>query len=179
MNLSVILGVLVAVLSVTNWISIERLQNAQELNDIYETKIATQKRDAGMLFAAEAAKVRQLQSALKIAADTLEKAYAANKIELGKAAEALAVAKRQHGGRLRDPNADRCGGSGGSAPGPAQPPAGGGEGDKAETGGLLSVQLSDLLDRVLREADDINVAYAACRADALSSRGSPLEPADL
>lgn len=174
MKLTIGLGVVIAVLVATNWVSYERLQTAKELNGVYETQIRAQKRQASFVLAAETEKVRQLQAALKIAADTLEKAYAQHKATVADAAAALAAARKS--GRLRDPNADRCGGGGGSTPGPAQPPAGGGEGDKAEAGGLLSVQLSDLLSRVLREADDINVAYAACRADALSARGMAVEP---
>lgn len=174
MNLNVIMGVIIAILATTNWISYERLTSAQELNAAHTKALDAQKREAAFTLAAATERVRQLQAALKIAADMLEKAYALNKTQVADAAAALAAAKRA--GRLRDPNAPRCGSGGGSAPGPAQPPAGGGEGDKAETGGLLSVQLSDLLGRVLREADDINIAYAACRADALSARGIAPEP---
>lgn len=174
MNLNVIMGVLIAILATTNWISYERLTSAQELNKAHTSALAAQKKEAAFTLAAETERVRQLQGALKIAADMLEKAYAVNKVQVADAAAALAAAKRD--GRLRDPNADRCGGGGGSPPGPGQPPAGSGEGDKAEAGGLLSVQLSDLLGRVLREADDINIAYAACRADALSARGVAPEP---
>ena len=174
MKLTIGLGVVIAVLAATNWVSYERLQSAQALNKAHVDALAVQKRQASFVLAAETEKVRQLQAALKIAADTLEKAYATHKAKVADATAALELARKS--GRLRDPNADRCGGGGGSAPGPAQPPAGGGEGDKAEAGGLLSVQLSDLLSRVLREADDINVAYAACRADALSARGVAPEP---
>lgn len=75
-------------------------------------------------------------------------------------------------GRLRDPNAARCGpGSGRPQDDPPAAP-GGRPGDPAEAGGLLSAQLSGLLQRLTREADDINVAYASCRADAYAVRSA-------
>lgn len=68
-------------------------------------------------------------------------------------------------GRLRDPNATACPGTKntGSSDSSAT--------NRAETGGLLSMQLTDLLARVLRESDEINNAYASCRADAYTIRG--------
>lgn len=60
-------------------------------------------------------------------------------------------------GRLRDPNAVN------SCPG-TDSGNGSGAGDGAEAGGLLSVQLSNLLEEKLQEADDINVAYISCRS---------------
>lgn len=76
-------------------------------------------------------------------------------------------------GRLRDPNAGRCGPGGGSPQ--AEPPRAPGDrpDDPAEAGGLLSAQLSGLLQQLTREADDINVAYASCRADAYAIRAAP------
>jgi len=70
-------------------------------------------------------------------------------------------------GRLRDPNATaRCGGSsstsgttGATSPGP-------GANDTTEASGLLSDPLSGLLRTVTREADAVNLAYIASRADA-------------
>lgn len=74
-------------------------------------------------------------------------------------------------GRLRDPHAAGCGPSGGSAPGEAAPAPSGRPADPAEAGGLLSADLSGLLQRLQLEADTINVAYASCRADAYTVRG--------
>lgn len=174
MNLTMILGGGVVVLTLTNWVSYERLQSALEVNKAHVTALDAQKRQASFTLAAETEKVRQLQAALKIAADTLEKAYARHKTQVADATAALTAARKS--GRLRDPNAPGCGRSGADTNGGAQPPPPSGGGDQAETSGLLSVQLSDLLGRLLREADDINIAYAACRPDALSSRGLPAEP---
>lgn len=67
-------------------------------------------------------------------------------------------------GRLRDPNANGCGPSGGS-PAPGVPQAQqGGAGDAAQTGGVLSAELSELLRRLWREADEVNIAYNSCRS---------------
>lgn len=75
-------------------------------------------------------------------------------------------------GGLRDPNAAQCGRGGGAPPpGPATA-ASPGAADPAEAGGLLSEQLAGLLQQLTREADDINAAYASCRADAYTVRGT-------
>lgn len=70
-------------------------------------------------------------------------------------------------GRLRDPNAAACGGAAASA---TAAPAGSGAEGGAEAGGLFSAAATRLLQRITREADEINDAYAACRPDALSIR---------
>ncbi len=74
-------------------------------------------------------------------------------------------------GRLREPNAPQCGGSGGSPPGDAATPTAAGPADRAQASGLLSEELTELLQRLTRDADDINAAYASCRADAYTLRG--------
>ena len=76
--------------------------------------------------------------------------------------------------RLRDPNfqagAAQCRGGGDRSPGDPAAAAAAGATDRSEAGGLLSEQLSELLQRLAREADDINAAYASCRADAYTVR---------
>jgi hypothetical protein len=73
-------------------------------------------------------------------------------------------------GRLRDPHAPGCGHGSGSAA--ANPVTGtdSGTADGAEAGGLLSVPLTELLAKALRESDAINVAYASCRSDSFKVR---------
>ena len=75
-------------------------------------------------------------------------------------------------GRLRDPNAAPCGRSGGSPESDPTAPADAGATNAPEAGGLLSAELAELLQQLTREADEINVAYASCRADAFTVRGS-------
>lgn len=81
-------------------------------------------------------------------------------------------------GQLRDPHAPGCGGSGGGTTSPAGGAAGDRPADATQTGGLLSAELSGLLQSRLTEADEINLAYASCRArlveqQALSSHNNP------
>lgn len=87
--------------------------------------------------------------------------------------QASRLAALARAGRLRDPNAviARCGNGGGGAQGDPAATANAGAADSAEADGLLSVDLSALLLRITREADEIDAAYASCRADALSVRG--------
>ena len=75
-------------------------------------------------------------------------------------------------GRLRDPNATGCGSSGGGTAGQTFSSASSGPADGTETGGLLSVQITELFTGIVREADDINEAYISCRADSLQVRAS-------
>lgn len=66
-------------------------------------------------------------------------------------------------GRLRDPNAETCGsGCCGAESGPGGDSSGGAAG-RSETNGLLSKQLSELLQERLREADEVNNAYDSCK----------------
>ncbi|WP_294768646.1 hypothetical protein [uncultured Rhodoferax sp.] len=76
-------------------------------------------------------------------------------------------------GRLRDPNAPGCGGGGGRTEAQAAASHGSGAENGAQAGGLLSAELSGLLQRLTAEADEINLAYASCRADAFQVRESP------
>jgi hypothetical protein len=76
-------------------------------------------------------------------------------------------------GRLRDPHAAGCGAGGSSTPSAAASAPGDRPADQPEAGGLLSADLSGLLQRITREADDINAAYASCRADAYAVRSRP------
>lgn len=73
-------------------------------------------------------------------------------------------------GRLRDPNAAECGVGGGGAPGADPARTGGGAADAAEASGFLSANLTGLLLSQAKSVDDINVAYASCRRDALNLR---------
>lgn len=74
-------------------------------------------------------------------------------------------------GRLRDPHATSgCGAGSGGATDQAASSSGDRPADGAEAGGLLSAELTGLLERLTREADDINAAYASCRAQAEADR---------
>ena len=76
-------------------------------------------------------------------------------------------------GRLRDPQAVGCGAGSSGTHGAAAAAHGAGADGGAQAGGLLSKPLTELLFRLTREADDINNAYASCRADAYTVRAKP------
>ena len=89
-----------------------------------------------------------------------------------------ALASRLHdAGRLRDPNAIGCGPGSGGPETPATGLASAGAEDGGQTGGLLSKELTGLLNRLLEEADTINIAYASCKADSVGIRLSGISGA--
>ena len=75
--------------------------------------------------------------------------------------------------RLRDPHASSRGCSGGGPTSGAASPAGAGAADPPEAAGVLSEELARLLRALTIDADQINAAYASCRADAYTVRGVP------
>jgi hypothetical protein len=128
------------------------------------------KREAADTLASETNKTRTAEQALQDFKNTQELQDATHQktvADLSSRLRNLAGAP----GRLRDPHAAGCGPSGGSTPSEAAPAPGGRPADPTEAGGLLSADLSGLLQRLQLEADTINVAYASCRADAYTVRG--------
>lgn len=76
----------------------------------------------------------------------------------------LAALVSSGAGRLRDPNqASGCGSGGGSPAPSATASTSPGADNGAQTGGLLSAQLTGLLQRLTEEADTVNNAYISCR----------------
>jgi hypothetical protein len=142
----------------------------ETLTQAHQLAIARQKADAAATLVHETTEVMRLERALAHMSDKLEeKAHEQRTIAAGYE-KRLAAAAAGNGGRLRDPNAAGCGRDSGGTPTEAAGAAGGGAPDAAGAGGLISVQLSDLLRDRLRRADAINIAYAACRARLLSDR---------
>lgn len=135
----------------------------------YEGAIRDQKKEAATLLATETDKARAAESALQAVKDKQELQDAENqKTVVGLSARLRDLAGTA--GRLRDPNAAGCGRGGGSAEGPVASAPGDRADDYTEASGLLSAQLSGLLQQLGREADDINDAYVSCRADAFAVR---------
>lgn len=131
--------------------------------------IEDQKTKAAKVLAVEVAKVAAVERTLKDAKNKQEIQDAAHqKTVAGLSARLRGLAGPA--GRLRDPNAAGCGGGGSGAADPATPAPGDRADDYTKAGGLLSAQLSGLLQRLIREADDINNAFASCRADAFAVR---------
>lgn len=134
----------------------------------YITAIAAQKTEADRVLAIETAKVEATQKQLELALLTQEKTDALNKQttdSLGARLRRLAAATD---GRLRDPAG--CGAGSAGSTGATNSDAKDRAGDGAQTAGLLSKPISDLFIRLTSEADDVNNAYASCRADALTVR---------
>ena len=133
----------------------------------YEAALAKQKVEASTTLTAETTKVLTTERALQAAKNLQENEDATHQ----KTVTDLADRLRRSAGvavRLRDPNASpgcRLGSSGTASANTATP--GASTGDGAETGGLFSESASGLLQRITREADEINNAYASCRAYAV------------
>lgn len=139
----------------------------------YQGAIDRQKAQAAATLADETEKTRLLERALLVATRQQEQKDATHQKTVADLADRLHAAAGPLG-RLRDPNAPRagCWPGGGGTQGAIAAPADAGAANAADAHGLLSVQLSDLLARLLREADDINAAYASCRADAYAVRAT-------
>jgi len=138
----------------------------------WQAKVNVQKADAIKLLDQERAKVAATSMSLRNFKDNQEIKDANNKKAVSGYERRLRAAAGP-AGRLRDPNASyatRCGGGGGGPQGADTAAAGHRADDVAQATGLFSVGATALLQRLAREADDINLAYASCRADALSIR---------
>lgn len=138
-----------------------KLEGRTEAIEEMRVKIDAQKAEAAALFKAEQDKATAAERQLRAFKDEQE----VKDVGARKRVDELS-ARLRAAGRLRDPNAPTDSGCGPSRSGPESAvaaAAGAGRDDRAETGGLLSVQLSDLLQRLLREADEVNNAYASCR----------------
>lgn len=133
-------------------------------NDRWTIAVDKIKKDAARELAAETDKTRQLEVQLQAFKDQQETANYANRETVALYEGRLAGLAARNDGRLRDPNAGR--GCGGESPQRETATAVDNRAtDDPGAGGLLSVQLSDLLRARLRRADAINIAYAACRAE--------------
>ena len=130
----------------------------------YNQKIDTQKKEAALTLAKETAKVVATERALQDFKNQQEVQDAQNRKITGNLTARLR-ALAGPGGRLRDPHAGR-GPGGGSAPGADAAGSGNRADHGAETGGLLSAELTRFLQQKLIEADEINLAYISCRAEA-------------
>jgi hypothetical protein len=129
----------------------------------YRAAIEKTKAQATQRLAAETARVRAAESALRDQVDAQNKKDHAHANTVAALTDRLA-SHIGPGLRLRDPHAPGCGGGSGGTGAQDAAAAHGGAGNPGEAGGLLSVPLTALLGRIVREADAINAAYASCRA---------------
>jgi hypothetical protein len=129
-------------------------------------KIKTEARDK---LAAETAKADKATDELRKFKDAQEAKDAQARKTVADLRQRLATVP---GGRLRDPNAPGCGIGGGGPEAKNSPGAQHSDPDGTQTGGLLSAELTGLLQRLQSEADEINIAYAACRGDSRQLRAT-------
>lgn len=135
----------------------------------YNAAIDAQKKEASQKLADETAKVAAAEKSLNDFKNQQELKDATNRKTVAGLSARLRDAAGP-AGRLRDPHAAGCGGGGGGAQGAAAAGADDSPADRAQAGGLLSAQLTGLLQQLAADADGINLAYSSCRADAWSVR---------
>lgn len=134
--------------------------------------ITSQKNKAAALLASETAKTRAAEQALQTITHTQSLKDAENAQTLAALSDRLRHAAGP-AGRMRDPAATGCGGGSAGATAATAAAPGDRAADDAEAGGLLSERLSGLLRELTSSADEINAAYASCRADAFAVRRAP------
>lgn len=137
------------------------LADLRETHADLVTAVEAQKTQAAALFHAANAKVKALEDSFHQDAkikDTQDVNSQAKIIDLSGQ-----LRRARIDGRLRDPNA--VGKSSASACTEAAPGSAHSDADRAQTAGLLSEQLIELLLADSRAADTINAAYTRCRSD--------------
>lgn len=155
-----------------------RASNATEAADQrWEAAVSKLKADAATQLGAETRKTLEAERKLTAALAAQENTDADNAQTVAALREDLRRKSRAAGGPgLRDPFAAGCGGGGGDAGGPVTANAVDRGEDPALPGRLLSPELEGLLIDRLTRADQINVAYASCRADSQAVRAKPAPP---
>lgn len=170
--IAILLSVIALGIAVLGYGHYQYTKGVKVTTTTYEAAIEKQKGEAAQLLEAETAKVlareRELAD-LKAKQEQQDAQHQKTIIDL----QARLRAAAGPAGRLRDPNAPGCGGGGGGAIGAPAADPGSRPSDGAEAGGLLSAQLSGLLQRLTFEADAINVAYASCRSTLTAERLPP------
>ena len=174
-KLAAVLALVLLVLLGLLWFGYDPWANRQQgigekrATDAYNLAITRQKTAAATLLAVETGKADAGTKQLKELKLQQEKNDAKNQSTVKNLESRLRIAAGD-GGRLRDPNAAGCGVGSVSSPGADPTAASPGAADDAETGGLFSAGATELLQRLTREADEINNAYASCRPDAMNVR---------
>lgn len=134
----------------------------------YNIEIDKQKAQAIILLDAEKAKVTAVESSMR-------KMHFEQEIKDVKNQKTVTALNRRlrdlaPDGMFRDPHAQGRRPSGGDTQAGNPASTGDSAGDGAEAGGLLSKDLSRLLSEQAQIADDINIAYIACRTDSIQLR---------
>lgn len=161
-------AILLAGAVMTNCVSQNQLAGQKLKYAKLELDVSKQKIEAAKLLTQETTKVLDAERLLRTAQSAQNLKDASNEktvVTLRRDLDMSLVA-----GRLRDPFANGCGNSGNSPPVETPTVTANSGGNSAQTGGLLSPELTDFLLIRLEEADTINLAYISCRADAVTSR---------
>lgn len=137
----------------------------------YQAEINRLQTEAAATLATETNRVRLAEQTLQAAKNSQEIKDAKNTQAITALSASLRAAAGP-AGRLRDPHATQCGGSSDRPPSDPATTTSVGATDPTQTGWLLSKQLTEFLFEQARKADDINAAYASCRADAYTVRGT-------
>ena len=142
------------------WASYQQGVGEARATHKYNALIDKQKREAAELLARETAKVDKAKKELHDEKNEREVQDARNAKHVANLSTRLRDLTVN--GRLRDPNAGRGACSDttvhGSTPSSSDSPDNG-----AEASGLLSTELTGLLQQLTGEADEINIAYNSCR----------------
>jgi hypothetical protein len=133
--------------------------------------IKTQKDEAAAMLRTINASVLAQQKTIDAARAAQEQKDATNVQVVAGLQQGLHDALATRGSRLCNPAPAGRGSSGGGAAGQAAAGAGTGAADGAQAGGVLQPDAHGLLERLMKEADAVNIAYASCRADANMMRG--------
>lgn len=147
----------------------EYRQGAEHTKLIYDVAIQSQKIAANAVLAVETSKVHVRDEALNDLKNQQELKDADHQKTTLRLTDQLRTAAGTVK-RLRDPNAPGCGGGGGYPASKATTGADSGAADRTDASGLLSAELTQLLQSDAQKADDINNAYASCRADSQAVR---------
>lgn len=143
------------------WQTHQRAIGAEAQRQVAAQALQAQKNEAARVLAAETAKVAATEKTLRafVSAQEVQSVKDQKVVaDLGRRLRDATVA-----GRLRDPYA-RPGDCGAAADPGAAAPAGDSADHPAPAGGLLSTELTGLLQRLSAEADEMSNAYTACRA---------------
>lgn len=137
-----------------------------------KTAVAEQKAEASTQLAAAGARILETERELADARAEQEiKSAKDQKTVVALRGQLRDMSRAGGGPGLRDPHGEAGGGvCSGGASGEVAAGADDRAVDGAKAGGILSKSLENLLLQIVSEADEINLAYAACRADSLRVR---------
>lgn len=164
------LAVVTAAVAALVWFGVHKdSQGYARAKGEYEAVIQEQKIEALRELQEQTAKTFKVERELEAFKDQQEREDADHGKRVESLGRRLADLATRNGGRLRDPKAGR-GGSGGGAKAEAAAAPGDSGANPGQAMGVFSVPASNDLRRLLREADELNIAYTSCRADALMLR---------